>query len=153
MLNERAANVRAGQENRAIETISRLRPAHRSSKGGFAFITITLAHEGVVLQRKLDQDEPVIVQTAMKLKFCFVGLLALVLIGTPILGLSQSFPLAAVVANQTIDWNGWKVVIDSFDSANPNWSTAGSYDPAKAKENGDVIVGGSITDERKLPLR
>ena len=103
--------------------------------------------------RKLAHHLLGIVQTQMKLKLCFVGLLALVLIGGPIRGFSQTFRLAAVIANQTIDWNGWKVMIDSFDSANPNWSTAGSYDSAKAKENGDVIVGGSITDERKLPLR
>src|SRR5579862_2640974 len=82
----------------------------------------------------------------MKLKLCFASMVALILIGTPIRGFSQNFRLAAVVASQTIDWNGWKVVIDSFDSVNPNWSTAGSYDPAKAKENGDVIVGGSIAD-------
>ncbi len=86
----------------------------------------------------------------MRLKRCFTELIGLVLIGAPMLGVSQTFRLAAMVANQTIDWNGWKVVINSFDSANPAWSTGGAYDPAKAKDNGDVIVGGSIFDSKGI---
>ena len=83
---------------------------------------------------------------ALKLKLSLPGLLAVGLVASPISSLSQTFRLAALVVNQTIDWDGWDAVIDSFDSANPNWSTNGQYDPAKAKDNGDVMVGGSITD-------
>jgi hypothetical protein len=77
---------------------------------------------------------------------CFAGVLALVLISGPIDGFSQSCRWAALVASQSIDWNGWMVLVDSFDSSDPNWSTAGSYDGAKARDNGNIVAGGSLTD-------
>src|SRR5207302_1167048 len=53
-----------------------------------------------------------------------------------------SLPLfaAAVAARQGISLNGNNVVIDSFDSADTNYSTGGLYDPAKNKDNGDVVT-------------
>ena len=35
------------------------------------------------------------------------------------------------------------IVVDSYDSSDPNYSTDGRYDLAKAKDGGDLAVGGS----------
>lgn len=50
----------------------------------------------------------------------------------------------AMVAKETIDMNGQNVMTDSFDSSNPLYSTAGQYDPAKARDGGDVATNGGI---------
>jgi hypothetical protein len=48
------------------------------------------------------------------------------------------FP-TGMIARQRIDMNGNTITTDSFDSKDPNHSTTnGLYDPAKAKDNGDV---------------
>jgi hypothetical protein len=48
------------------------------------------------------------------------------------------FP-TGMIARQRIDMNGNTITTDSFDSSDPNHSTTnGLYDPAKAKDNGDV---------------
>jgi hypothetical protein len=44
-----------------------------------------------------------------------------------------------LVAKGTIGMSGsWNLKIDSFDSANTNYSTNGRYDAAKSKDNGDI---------------
>jgi hypothetical protein len=48
------------------------------------------------------------------------------------------FP-TGMIARQRIDMNGNTITTDSFDSKDPNHSTTnGLYDPAKAKDHGDV---------------
>ena len=46
----------------------------------------------------------------------------------------------AVAARRGIDCKGNNVAIDSFDSGDTNYSTGGLYDPAKRKDNGDVVT-------------
>jgi len=46
----------------------------------------------------------------------------------------------AVAAKGGIDFKGNNVAIDSFDSGDTNYSTGGLYDPAKRKDNGDVVT-------------
>lgn len=60
--------------------------------------------------------------------------------------LAQSAWPAAVVTRSSIELNGWSMIADSFDSSDPNHSTNGQYDPVKAKDNGDVITAGGITN-------
>jgi hypothetical protein len=45
-----------------------------------------------------------------------------------------------MVISSSIDFSGSGVTTDSFDSSDPNYSTAGMYDPTKAKDNGDVTI-------------
>lgn len=49
-------------------------------------------------------------------------------------------------AKGNIELNGYKVTADSFDSADPNYSTNGRYDPAKFKDNGDLGTNLTLTD-------
>ena len=44
----------------------------------------------------------------------------------------------AVAALQNVNLNGNSVMVDSYDSSNPAFSTNGQYDPAKRKAGGDV---------------
>ena len=51
----------------------------------------------------------------------------------------EPYFVKAMVAKQRINMNGNNIETDSFDSSDPNHSTPlGLYDPAKAKDNGDV---------------
>jgi len=45
-----------------------------------------------------------------------------------------------MVISSSIDFSGQGVTTDSFDSSDPNYSSAGMYDPTKAKDNGDVTI-------------
>lgn len=58
--------------------------------------------------------------------------------------LSDGMWTKAMVAKEQIDMNGQNVMTDSFDSSNPAYSTGGQYDPAKARDNGDVATNGGI---------
>ncbi len=49
-----------------------------------------------------------------------------------------------IVAKDDITLNGNNIAIDSFDSANPSYSTGGVYDPTKRKNNGDVATNSSV---------
>ncbi|MBI2947623.1 MAG: hypothetical protein HYY23_08245 [Verrucomicrobia bacterium] len=49
-------------------------------------------------------------------------------------------------AKGAIELNGYKVTADSYDSADPNYSTDGRYDPAKFKDNGDLGTNSTFTD-------
>jgi len=44
----------------------------------------------------------------------------------------------AMVVTSTMDWSGQGCASDSFDSSNTNYSTGGMYDPAKARDHGDI---------------
>lgn len=49
-----------------------------------------------------------------------------------------------MVAKGAIDLSGNNVRTDSFDSTDPNWSTGGMYDSAKARDNGDVATNSGL---------
>ena len=51
-----------------------------------------------------------------------------------------------MVAKGQIDLNGNNIRTDSFDSTDPAYSTAGAYDLAKAKDNGDIATNSSVID-------
>lgn len=51
-----------------------------------------------------------------------------------------------MVAKGQIDLSGNRVRTDSFDSADPAYSTNGRYDPAKVKDNGDVATNSAVVD-------
>jgi hypothetical protein len=64
-----------------------------------------------------------------------------------VLAIKQGIFTSAMVAKQRIVMNGNDIETDSFDSTDPNYSTPeGRYDPAKAKDNGDVATLSGITD-------
>lgn len=46
----------------------------------------------------------------------------------------------------TIDLNSQNVVVDSYDSRDPNKSTNGAYDPTKRQQNGDIATNGTLLD-------
>lgn len=55
-----------------------------------------------------------------------------------------------LVAKGNISWSG-NIFVDSFDSLDPNYSTAGRYDPTKTKDNGSIgsnngnlLLGGGL---------
>jgi len=50
----------------------------------------------------------------------------------------------AIVAKEDITLNGNNILVDSFDSADPNHSTGGVYDPAKRKNKGDIATNSSV---------
>ena len=52
----------------------------------------------------------------------------------------------AVVAEGQVAMNNYKVVVDSYDSTDPNKSTGRLYDEAKAQANGDVATNGQIVN-------
>jgi hypothetical protein len=52
----------------------------------------------------------------------------------------------AVAAKRGIDFKGNSVAIDSFDSGDTNYSTGGLYDPAKRKDNGDVVTDDTMVN-------
>lgn len=59
----------------------------------------------------------------------------------------QGFFTKAMVAKQRVVLNGNDIETDSFDSSDPNHSTTnGMYDPAKAKDNGDVATLSGIAN-------
>jgi hypothetical protein len=59
---------------------------------------------------------------------------------------AQTFQPGGLVAAQSIDWNGYNISVDSFDSGDTNKSTTGFYDPLKAGDRGDVFTNGSLTN-------
>ena len=52
--------------------------------------------------------------------------------------LKQRLFVQAMVAKLNVDMSGNNIATDSFDSSNPLYSTGGTYDPAKARDHGDV---------------
>ena len=53
---------------------------------------------------------------------------------------------AALFADSRIDMNNLNIVVDSYDSRDPNKSTGGFYDPAKRQRNGDLVTNGTVID-------
>jgi hypothetical protein len=53
---------------------------------------------------------------------------------------------AALFGDDRIDMNNHNIVVDSYDSRDPNKSTAGFYDPAKRQQNGDIVTNGNVID-------
>jgi hypothetical protein len=53
---------------------------------------------------------------------------------------------AAVIVKGTVNFGGNKIMVDSFDSSNPAYSTGGLYDPAKRRANGDIITTSLLTN-------
>ena len=53
---------------------------------------------------------------------------------------------AALFADSRIDMNNHNIVVDSYDSRDPNKSTGGFYDPAKRQRNGDIVTNGTVID-------
>src|SRR5919109_3281794 len=52
----------------------------------------------------------------------------------------------AMLAKGQINLNGNKVATDSFDSTDPKASTNGKYNPALARDNGDVATNSGLID-------
>ena len=52
----------------------------------------------------------------------------------------------AVMWVGTIDLTNQNIVIDSYDSNDPNKSTNGLYDPAKQQQNGDIATDGQLIE-------
>ena len=57
----------------------------------------------------------------------------------------SSFSLAAMSVG-TMDLTNQNIVIDSYDSHDPNKSTNGLYDPAKQQQNGDIATDGNLIE-------
>jgi hypothetical protein len=51
-----------------------------------------------------------------------------------------------MVAKGQINMSGNNIHTDSFDSADPDYSTNGQYDPAKTKDNGDVATNSGLVN-------
>ncbi len=52
----------------------------------------------------------------------------------------------ALLGDSTIDMNNHNIVVDSYDSRDPNKSTNGFYDPVKRQDNGDIATNGETLD-------
>lgn len=55
-----------------------------------------------------------------------------------------------MVAKDSIDLNGNNITTDSFDSANPLYSTNGLYHSGKRRANGDVAVNSSLVNSLNI---
>ena len=49
--------------------------------------------------------------------------------------------------------NGNNISTDSYDSADPNYSTNGLYTPLRRKANGDVVTGGLVLNVGNANVR
>jgi hypothetical protein len=56
----------------------------------------------------------------------------------------------AIVTKSNFNMNGNNTLIDSFDSSNPLYSTAGQYNAAKRKANGSIATDASVTGDISL---
>jgi hypothetical protein len=61
-----------------------------------------------------------------------------------------SLMLAPLVVKSFIDLNGNNILVDSYDSSNPAFSTNGQYDPAKAGDKGDVYSDLGVVNSIKV---
>jgi hypothetical protein len=52
----------------------------------------------------------------------------------------------AIVVATTVDLSGSGVIVDSFNSSDPNYSTGGQYDPNKRLANGDIVTTSSASN-------
>lgn len=58
--------------------------------------------------------------------------------------LNDGMWVKGMVAKEGINLNGQNVKTDSFDSSDSRYSTGGAYDPAKARDGGDVATNSGI---------
>jgi hypothetical protein len=56
----------------------------------------------------------------------------------------------ALAAKRYIELNGYNLTTDSFDSTDPERSTNGQYDPAKAGDHGDVATYCGLTNSQSV---
>ena len=73
-----------------------------------------------------------------------------VLAGVGICILPQTSAGFALGAKETIDLRGNSITSDSFNSADPLYSTDGRYDPAKNRDHGDLVVMGGFTNSLSI---
>lgn len=59
---------------------------------------------------------------------------------------SASGQPAAIIVSSNATFGGNNVTVDSFSSRDPNFNTGGQYDPAKVKDNGDLICNGTTAN-------
>jgi Tfp pilus assembly protein PilX len=52
----------------------------------------------------------------------------------------------AITSNLPISLNNYKIVVDSYDSRDPDKSNNGLYDPTKALKNGDIATNSTLID-------
>jgi hypothetical protein len=106
-------------------------PDHRSSKFGRSFYTVTITN-------LVSGQNPVIISTGYVPGPLSRGTLArTVRVETePRPAFRAKGPM---IVNTTVNFEGFNVATDSFDSSTNLYSTNGRYDPAKALDNGDVI--------------
>lgn len=52
----------------------------------------------------------------------------------------------AIATRETIDMNGNNILVDSFDSSDPIFSTNGRYDVLKRKDGGDIASNSGLTN-------
>jgi hypothetical protein len=60
---------------------------------------------------------------------------------------------SAIVSDQPLLINNYKVVIDSYDSRDPSLSTNGLYDATKARANGDIATNSQLIDAGNATIR
>lgn len=58
-----------------------------------------------------------------------------------------------MVAREKIDLQGNWITADSFDSADPNYSTNGQYDPNKRKDNGTIVCNSNSFNVGNADIR
>jgi hypothetical protein len=56
----------------------------------------------------------------------------------------------AIAVSQNVWLSGTNLIVDSFDSSNPVFSTQGRYDPSKARDGGDIFTSSSMIDGIRL---
>jgi hypothetical protein len=57
----------------------------------------------------------------------------------------------ALGASESVEFKGTSSRVDSFDSADPLASTDGQYDPAKARDHGDIMASSALTNSLNIP--
>ncbi len=83
-------------------------------------------------------------------KFAFLNATALVFCALAWTSAAQQLRSAAIAARTTLEIDGSGVIIDSYDSRNPFWSSYGKYDPNHVRDNGDVLCNGTLTNSIML---
>ena len=103
----------------------------RKMDGGYYHVTISNTSPPVVY---VDGYSEIPLQTNYSKRTARIGITTL-----------SPFP-KGMIAQEDINMNGNNVATDSFDSADPVYSTGGLYDAAKAKDNGDVATNSGLVN-------
>lgn len=59
----------------------------------------------------------------------------------------------ALFGVRTVNMNNHNIVVDSYDSRDPNKSTNGFYDPNKVQKNGDVATNGQLIEAGNAQIK